>query len=148
MRRCSRALGVGDRHEGRRARASASISRRIAPQLADVLRRRALRRLARGQCSRARREPRGPTACGVAHAAHARAAVALALDEAVVLEADERHADRAAPQAQPAGEVLLDEALAGQQVARHDRVAQGLVSVVVDHGRTDPGLSTGLSTKL
>jgi len=73
---------------------------------------------------------------GIGRAAVRMALVRLVLDEAVVLEAHERHPDRRAPEAEPAGEVLLDQALAGQQLARDDRVAQGPVSVVVDQSVT------------
>src|SRR3954452_2659255 len=102
-------------------------------QLAHVLRRRPPGRLARGQALERGTDLEDLDRLALGHTAHARAAVALALDEAVVLEAHERHAHRAAPHAEPARQVLLDEPLARQQVARDDRVAQSLVSVVVDH---------------
>jgi hypothetical protein len=56
-----------------------------------------------------------------------RAAVVLALHQALLLEADERGADRRAAGAERFGEGGLDEALVGLELPRDDGVSESLV---------------------
>jgi hypothetical protein len=65
-------------------------------------------------------------------AADARAAVALAHDEALVAEAQDRLAHGAAADAEPLRELLLDQPLAGRQLACHDGRVEGGIRA---HGR-------------
>ena len=67
------------------------------------------------------------------HAPDRCAAVALAGDQSIVLKADERRSHRGAANAQSSAELLLEQTLAGQQLAAHDRPAQILVTVGADH---------------
>ena len=68
-------------------------------------------------------------------APHARAAVALAQREALVAEAQDRAAHRAAAEPEPLRELLLDEPLPGRQLAGDDRVVEGRVGVGLAHLR-------------
>ena len=139
-----RCVGVRHRHEVAALAVRAHVAEDRA-QVAHVLRGRPFRRPPRRQALERGADLDDLDRLLLGDAPDPRAAMAFVLDEAVVLEADQRHADGGAPDAEPAAQVLLDEALARQQVARHDRVAQGPVSVVVDHASSSR-LSTRLST--
>ena len=60
------------------------------------------------------------------------AAVALALHQPVVLEAHQRHPHGRTPQPEPRAQILLEQALPGQQLSVNDRLAQILVTVGPD----------------
>ena len=62
----------------------------------------------------------------------ARAAVALALHQPVVLEAHQRHSHRRPPEPESCAELLLEQAFARQQVAVNDRRAQIFVTIGAD----------------
>jgi hypothetical protein len=59
----------------------------------------------------------------------ARAAMALALDEPVVLKSDKRHAHGRPTEPELRAQVLLEQPLTGQQLSADNRVAQILVTV-------------------
>src|SRR4051794_39864226 len=69
-------------------------------------------------------------------AAHAAPAFALADPEAVVLETQQRGADRPPLPPQPVGELLLDQPLAGRELAADDRAVQRAVRVRLAHARS------------
>ena len=63
------------------------------------------------------------------HASHPGSAVALALNEPVMLEADERHPHGRPTEPEPRAQVLFEQPLAGQQLAADNRLAEVLVTV-------------------
>jgi hypothetical protein len=74
------------------------------------------------------------------HTSDRRSAVALALYQPVVLEADEGHPDRRAAEPESRAEILLQQPLTGQQLAADNRLAQILVTVGPGATRAPLGL--------
>jgi hypothetical protein len=67
---------------------------------------------------------------GLGHQPHARAAVRLALDQALVLEAHQGGPDRRARHPELGAHVGLHEALIRRELAAHDRLPEPEVAVV------------------